>query len=224
VPSDGGPDWHKTSQCVWTSAARLRGKISLNEEYEHLKELFVDYLGVKLVDLPMAIDELKEAGRSTLTSISDIKESIWTVNSLLSTESKKPSSKPIRDSIVFPFRYPNGTVSRASTTTEFFIIDREPLRLCFEHQVKFLDFELGEVARLRPFLEWTGLEDRYLSQCVKEITSVDREGARPMLNPERQIRNRAHALLRLDPVSLHLFVNLSVPSFFNDRRSARIPS
>lgn len=181
---------------MWSKAARLRGRVSLNDDYEDLEELFVDFLGIKPVDLPMAIDELKESGSRPTTSVSEVKESIWTVNSLLSTESSPPKSSAIRKSSVFPIRHPDGGVTRETTATEFFIVDREPLRQAFETKVKFLDFTLEEVVRLGPFLEWARLNS-YVSHYVKEITSFPGGGASPMSNPDRQIRNRAYPLLRL---------------------------
>ncbi|KUI64845.1 hypothetical protein VM1G_00101 [Cytospora mali] len=60
VPSDDGPSWHKASQCVWSTAASLRGRISLNEDYEELKDFLVEFLGVKPVTLHMAIDQLRD--------------------------------------------------------------------------------------------------------------------------------------------------------------------
>jgi hypothetical protein len=181
---------------VWSSAARLRGRVSLNENYNDLEDLFVGFLGVKPVDLPMAIDELKEAGNRQPISVLEVKESIWTVNSLLSTESSLPNSRAITKSNVFPVRQANG-VTCQSSTTNFFVIDREPLERSFEGRVKLLDFTLEEVVELWPFLKWTHLEDRYLSHCVKEITSFHGGDAMLISNPDRQIKNRAHALLRL---------------------------
>lgn len=203
VPSDDGPSWYKVSQCVWSTAAQLRGRVSLNNDYEDLLGLFVDFLGVKPVDLLMAIDELKEVGSGQSTPIQEVKDSIWTVNSLLATESRPPRSGDVVRGRIFPIRHPNGSVTCQSKTTEFLVVDREPLRLSFETKVKFLDFTLEEVVRLRPFLEWTHLEDRYLSYCVKEITSFHGGAAQPTLNTDRQIRNRAYALLR--SVSFSLF-------------------
>ncbi len=184
------------SECVWSSAAKLRGRVSLNDDYGDLKELFVDFLGVKPVDLAMAIDELKEAGSKPSTEVEEVKESIWTVNSLLPTQSKPPNHQEVAKSSIFPIRQPNGTVTRGSEATEFFIVDREPYRQSFETKVKFLYFTLDEVVKLRPFLNWMRLEDRYLSHHVREITSFPGAGAKLISNPERQIRNRAHALLR----------------------------
>lgn len=194
-PSESGSSWHKTSQCVWSSAATLRGRISLNDDYEDLEELFVDFLGVRRVDLQMAVDELKEVGNSDTASLEQLRESIWTVNSLLPTESTLPSSKNIVRNRIFPIRNAGGSVMRGSIATSFFVVDREQLGELFAPKVKLLDFTLEDVVRLRAFFDWTGLDNRYLSNCVKETTSVSRESV-PVLDPNRQVRNRAHAILR----------------------------
>ncbi|KAK8076963.1 hypothetical protein PG996_003133 [Apiospora saccharicola] len=189
--------WHKTSQCVWSSAARLRGRISLNDEYGQFEDLFVNILGVKQVDLQMAVDELKEIGSKPNATREEVKESIQTVNSLLPESSEPPSPHDVVTGRIFPVRNPTGIVTLNSRATEFFIADRESLRSAFQSKVKFLDFSLEEVVRLLPFLEWTGLELRYLSKCVSEMTSFHGDAARPTSNPDRQILNRAHAILRI---------------------------
>lgn len=197
MPTDDGRTWHTVSQCVWSSAVRIRGRVSLNDEYARLEHLFVDFLGVKPVDLPMAIDELKEVGNRATASEEQVKELIWTVNSLLSTTVRPPSSKEIVKGRIFPIQQPNGSISLVSKTTQFFVPDRNSLRRTFEKKVKFLNFTLEQVIRLRPFLEWVELDKRFLSDSVKEVTSFHGGMARQTSNPGRQIRNRAYALLRL---------------------------
>ncbi|KAI0385044.1 hypothetical protein F5Y04DRAFT_204258 [Hypomontagnella monticulosa] len=198
IPSDDGPAWHKISHCVWSKAAKLRGKVSLNDEYEDLEDLFVHFLGIKPVDLPMAIDELKATGDRIFASVSEVKESIWTVNSLLSfPDSTPPKPSTIAKSSIFHIRNPNGSVTRGNPSDEFFIIDRESLQQYFKAKVKLLDFTLDEVVRLRPFFEWMRLNNRCLSHCVKHITSFPGDGASPISNPNRQIRDRAYSLLRI---------------------------
>ncbi len=144
----------------------------------------------------MAIDELKETASRPSASDTDLTDSIWTVNSLLPSELNPPDSQGIVNGRIFLIKNPGGVVTRGSITTEFFVVDREPLKRAFETKVKLLDFTLEHITRLRPFLEWTHLEKRYFSNCVKEITSFHGEGAERTSDPERQIRNRAHALLR----------------------------
>ncbi|KAI0977216.1 hypothetical protein F4678DRAFT_468441 [Xylaria arbuscula] len=189
--------WHRPSQCAWSKAARLRGKVSLNEEYEDLERLFTEVLGVKQVDLVMAIDALKLTGSRPSPLMPKVKESIWTVNSLLSAEISLSDPSDILNSSIFPIRYPDGDVTCSSVSTEFFIVDREQLTQNFATKVKFLDFNLEEVVRLRPFLHWAGLQSRYFSHSIKEVTSFPGEGASLISSPDVQLRYRAHPLLRI---------------------------
>lgn len=195
VPSNDGISWRKTSKCVWSTAARLRDMVSLNNEYEDLEDFFVNIIGVKPVTLSMAIDELKEAGSRQSVSVEEVKASLLTVNSLLCSDSDPPQSG-LMDSKIFPVKYPEDGVHCVSVKTHFFIVDREPLRSSFEGRVKFLDFSLEEVVHLHAFLDWAQLDDRYISRCVREFTSVQNSSGQPISHPDRQFRYRAHALLR----------------------------
>lgn len=199
MPSKDGSNssWHKTSQCVWSSAARLRGRASLNDDYESLKELFVDLLGVRPVDLSMAISELAEEARKSSTTVSEIKESIWAVNSLLLATSNMDTVDQLDPNLsVFPVRFPSGGSMRLASPREFFVVDREPLRKAFEGKVKFLDFNLKEVGQLSSFLKWARLDDRYLSRQVQEYTSFVGGGATAAPHREERLQTRAYALLR----------------------------
>lgn len=197
MPLEGKAAWHPSSQCVWSNVARLRGKPCLNDDYEDLKELFVNFLGVKPVDLVMVVDELKELGNRPSTSPEQIKELIWTVNSLLPAEAKRPSHTGVVSSKVFPIRNPDGEVTLKSSATNFFVVDREFLKHCFKDKTKLLDFSLEDVVRLRPFIAWARLEDRFLSRRVKEITSFHGSEITQTLESRSQICGRAHAFLRL---------------------------
>lgn len=202
-PSTDGVMWYKISQCVWSNAATLWGRVSLNGEYGDLEDLLVKFLGVKPVDLPMAIDELKDAGGREAVSVIDVKTSIWTVNSLLSVESDPPKPGRLLKYSIFPVKFPNGSTHCRSLEVDFFVADREILWKSLFRQVKFLDFTFEEVVQLAPFLEWVGLDKKYLSRCARESTSFDGSDDAPLLNADRQIRNRAYALLRLVISILH---------------------
>lgn len=203
VASNEGPSWRKTSQCVWSTAARLRDMVSLNKEYEELREFFVDVLRVRPVTLKMAIRELKQAGSRQPVAVEEVKVSLLTVNSLLCSEPGQQQQAGIEESQIlsveceiFPVRFPDGDVQCVSAHTQFFIGDRGSLRSAFEHSVKFLDFNLEEVSQLRPFFKWARLDGRYVTRCVRESTSVQGFGARPILKFGHEIRDRARALLR----------------------------
>ncbi|KAI0392222.1 hypothetical protein F5Y17DRAFT_437188 [Xylariaceae sp. FL0594] len=194
---DGNPTWHKPSQCVWSDAIRLRGAVSLSEEYGDLEDLFLQVLGVAQVNLDMAVAELELAGSRQPVSLQEVKESIWTVNSLLPAEGAPPAPVQVVESSIFPIRYPHGDVACSPRATSFFIVDWAQLKQHFEDRVKMLDFSLEDVSKLRPFLQWAGVQDRYLSRCAREVTAFPGDEGRPELSLSLKIRQRAHPLLRI---------------------------
>lgn len=193
--ADGGDsNWHRPSQCLWSTTTDIKGMVALNDLYEDLFSFFVEFLGVRTLTLEMVHDKLVEQGKGQ-TSISEVKDTIWLLNSYLQGEEEPPSPTQLLASKVFPIRYPDGIVSLCSSVVEFTIIDRKHLSHYFSDQVKSLDFELNEIPRLAPFLRWTRLEARYLSSTVKEISAHSGESHR-LTSPGRNIAKKAHDLLR----------------------------
>ncbi|KAI9038751.1 uncharacterized protein KD926_010486 [Aspergillus affinis] len=188
-------DWHRPSQCLWSTTTDIKGMVALNDLYEDLFSFFVELLGVRTLTLEMVHDKLVEQGRGQ-TSINEVKDTIWLLNSYLQGEEEPPSPTQALASKVFPVRYPDGIVSLCSSVVEFTIFDRKHLSHYFSDQVKSLDFELNEFPRLAPFLRWARLEARYLSSSVKEISAHSGESHR-LTSPGRNIAQKAHGLLRI---------------------------
>ncbi|KAK6825522.1 hypothetical protein PG987_013016 [Apiospora arundinis] len=197
APSDSNVMWHKASECVWSTTATLKGKISISEKYQRFEELFVKYLGVKTVDLLMAVEELSCLGRKASVTQEEAKEAIWTVNALIPGSKQHPSKRCAVGRRIFPVRDPDGNVRLESKSAEFFVADRDDLKSMFKTKVSFIDFSQKDVVRLQPFLDWAGLQAKYLSASTREVTSCHTGPAQQSLNSERRIRNRAHALLRI---------------------------
>jgi hypothetical protein len=168
--------------------------VTLNDHYDELRDFFVDKLGVKTLTLRMIYDELCNV--SPQRGVDELKNIIWSLNALLQTELDQLDPEPLRKAHIFPVRYPNGGVSLLSADTEFAIVDRDHLAARFRDRIKLLDYTLEEVRRLKPFLQWANLEQRYLSASVKEITSFQGGPTRPISLPNRNLNHKAHALLR----------------------------
>ncbi|EHA18945.1 hypothetical protein ASPNIDRAFT_187731 [Aspergillus niger ATCC 1015] len=193
-------NWYTTPECLWSTATSIPGRTALNDHYQDLKEFFVDSLGVQTLTLQMVVEKLRDQGRAGSTSVDDVKSTIWTLNSLLQTEQTDiVPPEQVLDCAVFPVRFPQGGVQLQTSASAFAIADRKHLLSHFSPKAKLFDFEVDEVPRLEPFLQWTGLKDRYLSSCIKEITMVGGDDARPLSNPGRDICRKAHGLLRWSP-------------------------
>jgi hypothetical protein len=187
--------WIKVSQCIWSTATEIDGMTALNNRYSTLKDFFVDFLGVQTLTLKMVFDKLKGQGAGQ-SSVGEIKKTIRTLNSFLESETKPPNPKPILESRIFPVRNPNGGIELCTSEAAFAIVDRKHLHNIFSKEAKFLDFGLNEILELEPFLKWAGLEDRYLSCSVKEISTLCSDSNRQISNLHRDISRKSHGLLR----------------------------
>ncbi|KAK7425103.1 hypothetical protein QQX98_000017 [Neonectria punicea] len=190
--------WYSIAQCLWSSATQIQGRVPLNDLYSDLEGFFVDCLGVQELTIQMAYDELKEMGsREPAPSVSKVKETIWAFNSLLDSEGFFHGAADIVSGRIFPVRHPNGSVKLQTSMTHFAIADRKALREIFRPKAKLLDFSLDEVRRLKPFLEYLGIESRYLSAMVREISTVSGGRMDRLRYPDRDIRQKAHAFFRV---------------------------
>jgi hypothetical protein len=145
----------------------------------------------------MVYDELLHTNPHT--PIRNVKQALSSFNALLHVEQEHPSPNSLLDLSIFPVRLADGTLVLGSAArTEFAIIDREHLAEKFRGRIAMLDFSLEEVRRLQYFFDWMNLQHRYLSAAVKQFTSISpRDGCtRPITMPDRDLRRKAHALLR----------------------------
>ncbi|CZR37438.1 uncharacterized protein FPRO_02302 [Fusarium proliferatum ET1] len=190
----GESGWYKTSDCLWSSETVIRGKAILDECWEAYEEFFVGKLGVKLLTLQMVYDELRQ---SSGNNTEETKVAILSLNGLLQTETTLLDPEPIRQAKVFPVRYPTGTVVLSSASVDFAIGDRDKLKTMFRDKVALLDFEMEEVRRLRPLIEWLKLQDRYLSNSVEENTFILGDSERPISTPNRDLKRKAYHIARV---------------------------
>ncbi|KAF5007724.1 hypothetical protein FDECE_5972 [Fusarium decemcellulare] len=185
--------WYKTSDCLWSSETTIRGKAILDGCWESDKNFFVDKLGVKLLTLQMVYDELRQSPQS---STEEIKVAILSFNGLLQAERTNLDPEPIRKAKIFPVRYPNGTVVLSSVDVDFAIGDRDKLKAKFQDKISLLDFDLEDIRRLKSFFEWAGLQERYLSNSVRERTSIPNDSGRPISSRNRDLKRKAYYIAR----------------------------
>lgn len=193
VTSNSQNGWYKSSECLWSSTTEIRGRVTLNEDYEELKELFTDTLGVQTLTLQMAYDDLLEA--SSEATMDEIISKIWCLNALLPTDDTYVDPRPLLQKPIFPVLYPDGSRALRSTDTRFAIADPERLASRFRGKIKMLDFTQGEVRSLKVFLDWANLSHCYLSASVRELTSISGATTPCNLPPTRDLKRKAYAIL-----------------------------
>lgn len=195
--SGGDKRWYRPSECLWSTVTDIKGMVALNDAYEDLADFFTELVGVRTLTLQMVHDKLVEEGNSQ-SSPEQVKQTITLLNSYMQNDSNLPNRAQVLKARVFPVRHPNGAVELCSSAVGFGISDRKHLSDWFSSRAKLLDFDVNEVARLEPFLQWTGLDERYLSSSVKEISMVRGDSHRSLTSPERNIARKAYGLLRYD--------------------------
>lgn len=195
--SGGSTRWYRPSECLWSTVTDIKGMVALNDAYEDLDDFFTEFIGVRTLTLQMVHDKLVEEGNSQ-SSPEQIKETIWLLNSYMESDSSLADPIRVLQAKVFPVRHSNGVVELCSSAEGFGISDRKHLSDLFANRAKLLDFDVNEIARLEPFLQWTGLDKRYLSSSVKEISMVRGDSHGSLTSPERNIARKAYGLLRYD--------------------------
>ncbi|KAK7968722.1 hypothetical protein PG988_007795 [Apiospora saccharicola] len=190
-------EWYTTTKCLWSSPTRIRSMLVVQPLYEDLGEFFVNLLGVETQTAKMVYEKLT-AEETPRLPMEEIKDTILAFSSLLASEGSFYDPKPVLENNIFPVRLPGpgGRVLR-NGKEGFAIWDRKPLGDAFSDQGKFLDFSMDLVRDLERFIEWAGLENRYLSQAVKDFSAVDYSSTRVVTSPRLLVQSKAHALIRI---------------------------
>ncbi|OHF03687.1 hypothetical protein CORC01_01006 [Colletotrichum orchidophilum] len=198
VPNGEMSGWCTTAECLWSSGAKIHGRTTLSSIYEDLEDFFVEKLGVQRLTLTMACDELLKKGHGGPSdTVAKVKETISAINTLLQSTTSYPDPGPLLKSAIFPIEYPTGKVLLETASTQFVIRDRKPLAEMFASKVKFLDFTLDEVHELGNYFSWLGLDSRYISSSVKEISTVAGDSQLRLRHPDRDIKRRASGIYRV---------------------------
>ena len=153
-------------------------------------------------------------------SVEEAKETLLAFNSFLSMGISGFDPTPVLANQVFPVRFPSGEVMLRTGVEDFALVDRKILGEDFAALAKLFDFTMDEVRTLQPLIQWAGLGARYLSKCVREISSADTGSVRPISSPHRDIKTKAHALLRY--VSVGIFPCIA-RKLSNNHRHPELP-
>ncbi len=194
IYTPSSPSWHLPTNCLWSTTSPIPSKTPIDTIYPTLAHLFTTVLNVPVITLSMVCTSLRDiAGKSPTPEI--IKPLLETLNSLLPASPDSPNAGPLVQLPIFPVVNWDGTRELVSSTTKFFIPDREDLIAAFGGRVRCLDFSLAEACRMRPFLEWAGVQGRGMAKLAKEMSRVDGE-VRPVRDKRREVGRKGYALLR----------------------------
>ena len=194
VPEENA--WRPPSQCVWVeSSVKIPRKASIADAYPLKKIFFTIVLKISEPTVEMYIDSLKAEGKGN-ASAAQIKETMVLICGLGVGGTDLSS---LVEAKVFPVKLANGVGSLASASSKdefvnFAIMENAIHRDAFKGKVVVLDFSLEEIRDTRPLLLAMGLEERFSSKLVKEVTDVI--GGFQDYEMTRNLRLKSQAIVR----------------------------
>lgn len=188
--------WWPPSQCVWVeSSVRIPGKASIADAYPLLKPFFTTVLKVSEPTVEMYVDSL-EAEAKGKASAAQMKETMALICGLGVGDIDLSS---LVEAKVLPIKLANGVNSFASASSkddfvDFAIMENIIHRDTFKGKIVVLDLSLEEIRDTRPLLLAMGLERRFSSKLVREVTDV--KGGFQNHEMTRNLRVKSQAIVR----------------------------
>lgn len=174
VPSESS--WHSPASCVWETAPRIGRQYGISTPYARLERFFVRGLSIQTPTASTYVEQLQVLAEERPPNNSAIKSAIHNINTLHPTDADLDCIKSLR---CLPVKMANGAVELARPASQFFIADRIEYETAFQGKVPIMDFPLGDVRRLKPFLTALELGNRYMSSATEETTTVVQPDSEP---------------------------------------------
>ena len=189
--------WRPPSQCVWVeSSVKIPGKYSIANLYATKKTFFINVLKVTEPTVDMYIELLKGAAKGK-TSATQIKETMILICGLGLGECNLTG---LADADFLPIKPPRGPNVLTSAnlknlmSLDFTIVENLFHLNAFEGKINVLDFTLEEIRDTRALLLAMGLEKRFSSKLVEEVTEVTGSSVHSQMS--RMLRSKTKAIVR----------------------------
>jgi hypothetical protein len=194
---EGEDCYCQLSKCLWNSPFTLTGYHDLAEIYPTLEDLFTKHLMVKNITPRMLVNEIVRMATLKKPKIRSIKERLIGVGLMFAkagiSEEDESALEALSKVKFLPKKVADGTSVLVAITDEFAIPDHQRYYDALEAHNVLLDFDVADVQILHVLFETLGLEDRYLSMAVKEISTTGIDCIQDS-TLSRQLREKAYAL------------------------------
>jgi hypothetical protein len=193
----GKTSYSQLTKCLWNSPFTLTGHHDLAKIYPTLENLFTKHLMVKTITPRMLVNEIVRMATVKKPKIRNIKERLIGVGLMFAkagiSEEDESALEALSKVKFLPKKVADGTSVLVAITDEFAIPDHQRYYDALEAHNVLLDFEVADVQILHVLFETLGLEDRYLSMAVKEISTTGIDCIQDS-TLSRQLREKAYAL------------------------------
>ena len=194
IPKENG--WRPPSQCVWVkSNVEIPGKASIADAYPLFGTFFTTVLNISKPTVEMYVDSMKAEAKGDV-SAARIKETMRLICTLGVGEEDFSSLVEVK---ILPVKFANGVSGFASASSkdkcvDFAIVENTIHWDAFKGKIVVLDFSLEEIRDTRPLLLALGLEERFSSNLVNEVTDV--RGGSQDHEITRNLRSKSQAIVR----------------------------
>ena len=150
--------------------SHIENKTAIALHYQALQKFFVDRLLVDKPDIPMLVKEVLAVAKQKIPQIQAIKDLFKELNSFRPCA---PALDRLKEAPVIPVKGTDGVVRLLKATDAFAIVDRVHYMDMFANKIPVMDYSREETHRLESFILALGLEGRYISQLVQELSMVN---------------------------------------------------
>ncbi|KAF1842835.1 uncharacterized protein K460DRAFT_367777 [Cucurbitaria berberidis CBS 394.84] len=168
--------WHTRHTCLWRSPFPLTGFQDLSNIYPELEDFFVRHLRIKKASPGMLIDEVKRMANEAHPRISEIHRRLVEIGMLLAKTGVESSVARALDALkeveFLPKKLADGTLILVDVEDDFAISDHPRYGNALSGHGVLLDFRVDEVQILHAVFQHLGLQSRYLSVMVQEVSRV----------------------------------------------------
>ena len=183
--------WLPPSACLWAIESHIEDKAAIAHHYPALEELFVDRLLVDKPSIPMLVEEVLAIADQEPPRIQAIKDLFKELNYF---GPHAPALDRLKGPPVIPVKGTDGLTRLAKATDAFAIVDRVQYMILFTNKIPVMDYSREEIHELQTFISALGLEGRYMSQLVQELSMVN--GASNHVALSDRFKRKAYSMFR----------------------------
>jgi len=189
--------WHSLETCLWNAPFPLIGYQDLATIYPTLENFFVKCLKLKKPDPSILINEVRRIASGDEPNVPEIKERLVGIGMLLTRgaidDRIAHALDALRDVNFLPMLADDGMPLLLGVKDNFAITDHQRYAEAFGESRVLLDFAKEEVAIMHVMFRHLGLEHRYLSATVREVSMVGEESIADE-GLSQQMQAKAYAL------------------------------
>ncbi len=171
--------------------SHIQNKVAIARHYQGLQEFFVDRLLAHKPNIPMLVEELLVLADQKSPQVQAVKDLIKELNSF---GPRAPALDRLKGAPILPVKGTDSLIRLAKATDAFAIVDRVHYFELFANKIPVMDYSREDTHRLESFFSALGLEERYMSRFVRELSMVN--GASSDVALSASMKRRAYSIFR----------------------------